>query len=241
MSQKKSSLLFVLFLSKLCFPAFENTFKYQYLDFKYGQQLHLSHITPYGMPALAQSQFHFNYKINSFPFHTFLSTAGDNLYRESVFELKFSTSIGRGFRLGPIIQGYSVLIKNYPDLYASSTGIYLTRSDSTFQYSIELKNLFITDRLKNDLPQIFRFDVVYYLEKHQFQVALFKDMLYPPELNFIWEYAIFANSKIKMGMMSGTTEILCGTVFQVKKLTPELFFLLHPQLGITYGVSLAFK
>ena len=160
MSRKISYLLFVLILSKLCFPAFENAFKYQFLDFNYDQSGNISYIIPYGMPAFAQSQFHFNHTLKSFQFHAYISTAGDNLYRESVIELKFSTPIGRGFQLGPIIQGSSVLIKNYPDLYASSTGIYFTRSDSSIQYSIELKNLLKTHRLKNYIPQIFQFDLV---------------------------------------------------------------------------------
>ncbi len=240
MSQNTFFLILFLFFPQLCFSAFENAFKYQYLYFKPAHSVNFSHIIPYGMPSFSQSQFQFFSISGSKPYQSFLSTGGDKLYRETILEIIIEYPVGKGYSLGPALQGCSVLIKNYPDLFAFSTGFNLSRVDSNYHYSIAMKNLWQAGDLKTDLPQIFRFDLVYHLKNHQFHASLSKDMLYPPELNFIWDFTLASNLKIKMGILSGTSEIIGGITFQVKKYTPGIIFLLHPQLGFSYGASLAF-
>ena len=111
-----------------------------------------------------------------------------------------------------------------------------------FSISLNSKNgCFITQSNINlDIPEIIHSSFYHVNNKNQFVFSLVKDMSFPVDVQLFWKNALHPNLSLNFGIINSSREMMGGTEFHIGKISPFIFILNHPNLGITYGFKISF-
>ena len=248
---KKLWILIVLI--QFACPAFENAFKFQYLGdnlpsfqdsvktglFKKSVVL----IVPFSQPYLKLASMNFSHLFSAGVYELYLISTGDKLYHESMMENKFDFSIHNNNNLAVLMNSYLISIQNYSTYYAFSTGFRLMYSNPKYvSYFIEYKNgYFITQsNLNPNVPEIIHISFFHINYKSQFVFSLVKDMSFPVGVQLSWKNILHPILSLNFGFINSSREIMGGAEFHIGEISPFIFILNHPNLGITYGFKISF-
>ena len=248
---KKMWILFVLI--QIAYPAFENALQFQYLRDNHPHiqdssktnpfNKSVALIVPFGQPFLKFASINFSQQFSAGIYELYLTSAGDKLYHEIMLENKFGFSIHPNYKLAVLMNSYLISIQNYSTHYTFSTGFRLMYSNPKYiSYFIEYKNgYFITQsNLNPDIPKIIHISVFHINNKNQFVFSLVKDMLFPVDVQLFWKNSVHKNLSLNFGIINSSREIMGGAEFHNNKISPAIFILNHPSLGITYGFKISF-
>ena len=248
---KKIWILIVLI--QIASPAFENAFKYQYIGDKLPHfqnsvktspfKKSVTLIMPFSQPFLKFASITFSHPFSVGIYEFYLTSTGDKLYHEIMIENNIDFSIHTNYNLAFLINSYLISIQNYSTHYTFSTGFRLMYSNPKYiSYFIEYKNgYFITQsNLNPDIPEIIHISVFHINNKNQFVFSLVKDMLFPVDVQLFWKNSVHQNLSLNFGIINSSREIMGGAEFHNNKISPAIFILNHPSLGITYGFKISF-
>ena len=243
----------LIVISQLAFPAFENAFKFQYLGSNPSiiqdsvqisqNKKSVSLIIPFGQPFLKLATLNYSKEFPFGNFGVYLASSGDNLYQEIMMESKFEFLLHPQYNLAVLLNSYLISIENYSMVYTLSTGLRLRYSNpDNFSYFIEYKNgYFIThSNLSNDIPEIIHISIFHENKQNRFAFSLVKDMLYPVDFQLFWKNTLHPNFAVNFGIINSSRELMGGCAFIIGKISPQIFILHHPDLGITYGFKITF-
>ena len=200
-------------------------------------------IVPFGQPFLKFASINFSQQFSAGIYELYLTSTGDKLYHEIMLENKFDFSIHTNYNLALLMNSYLLSIQNYSTHYTFSTGFRLTYSNQKYvSYFIEYKNgYFITQsNLNPDIPEIIHISVFHKNNKNQFVFSLVKDMSFPVDVQLFWKNTLHPNLSLNFEIINSSREMMGGTEFHIGKISPFIFILNHPNLGITYGFKISF-
>lgn len=158
-------------------------------------------------------------------------------------ENKFEFLLRHNYNLAISFNTYLISIENYSNHNALSTGLQLKYSNPKhISYFIDYKNgFFLTQsNLSKDIPEIIHISIFHENQQNQFVFSIVKDMLYPMDYQFFWKNSLHPNLAINFGIINSSRELLGGFELIFGKISPQIFILNHPSLGITYGFKLTF-
>ena len=141
------------------------------------------------------------------------------------------------------MNSYLLSIQNYSTHYTFSTGFRLTYSNQKYvSYFIEYKNgYFITQsNLNPDVPEIIHISFFQINYNSQFVFSLVKDMSFPVDIQLLWKNALHPNLSLNFGIINSSREIMGVAEFHIGEISPFIFIINHPNLGITYGFKIFF-
>jgi len=248
---KKICLLIVL--THLAFPAFENSFKFQYLgsnlpNIQDSVQISqnkksVSLILPFGQPYLKLASLNYSHPFSYGTYEIYMVTTGDKLYQEIMLENKFEFPLHPHYKLAGLLNTYLISIENYSSHHSLSAGLRLKYSNSDhLSYFIEYKNgYFLTQSsLSKDIPELIHISVFHGNKRNRFVYSLVKDLLYPLDYQIFWKNTLHPNLAINFGIISSSKELMVGCDFFIGNISPQIFILHHSNLGITYGFKIIF-
>ena len=243
----------LIVLTHLAFPAFENAFKFQYLgsnllNIQDSVQISqnkksVSLILPFGQPYLKLASLNYSHPFSYGTYEIYMVTTGDKLYQEIMLENKFEFSLHPHYKLAGLLNTYLISIENYSRHHSLSAGLRLKYSNSDhLSYFIEYKNgCFLTQSsLSKDIPELIHISVYHEYNRNRFVFSIVKDMLYPLDYQIYWKFTLHHNLAINFGIINSSRELMGGCAFIIGKISPQIFILHHPNLGITYGFKITF-
>ena len=160
-----------------------------------------------------------------------------------MMENKFDFSIHNNYNLAVLMNSYLISIQNYSTYYTFSTGFRLMYSNPKYvSYFIEYMNgYFITkSNLNPDVPEIIHISFFHINYKSQFVFSLVKDMSFPVDVQLSWKNILHPILSLNFGIINSSREIMGGAEFHIGEISPFIFILNHPNLGITYGSKISF-
>lgn len=242
---------FLIVLTQFAYPAFENSFKFQYFGStlltnqnstqSYKSNNSVAFILPFGQPFLKLATLNYSHPFSFGNYAFYMASSGDKLYHEFMTENKFEYLLRHNYNLAVLLNTYLISIENYSTYYTFSSGFRIKYSNPTrFSYFIEYKNgYFITQsKLNHDIPEIIHISIFHENKQNQFVFSIVKDMLYPVDFKIYWRNALHPNWAINFGFINSSREIIGGCNILIGKVSPEIFILHHPNLGMTYGFKI---
>ena len=233
----------ILLLLTCLWPAFELPSKVSSLfphSTQENRKISFTSYQPFGQSYLHTSQLRFSTKIKNYIWSSDLFYMGDSLYSE------LSTSHCVGIKWTP-----SAIIKfgvSYHELdiigveeittYSNSFDINLKISPSS-NISILGGHLYQSNK-DLELPQSI---AIQYLWQNShganFNYHIKKEVGFPSEHNLFSTYPLLDDKfYIRIGYLSGSSELFFSSTLQFTKLSAEPFFLYHPQLGQSLGMQI---
>ena len=195
---------------------------------------------PFGQSYLHTSQLQLSTKIKNYTLSSDLFYMGDSLYSE----LSTSHWVGIKWTAKAIIKfGISYHELDIIDLdkittFTNSFNINLKISQSS-NISILGGHLYQSNT-DLELPQSFAIQYLWQNSQHaNCNYHIKKEVGFPSEHNLFSTYPLLEDKfYIRIGYLSGSSEIFFSSILRFTKLSAEPFFLYHPQLGQSLGMQI---
>jgi hypothetical protein len=196
----------------------------------------------YGVPEIYQADIIANTAVYNIPVAIAVSKYGNDLYAETEISAGGSYKIYDNLSLGISLQGYFLSIKNYGE--SQSWGINLgiqynyleSLSIGAFVSNINQPTI---GSIKEDLPQTFALGFQYRLmEKGTLYLELFRDVKHEQDYRAGFEYQLFEQLFLRMGIMDNTNTYSFGLGSSFGFMHFDYALLNHSILGVSHVITL---
>jgi len=196
----------------------------------------------YNLPDINQADLAINFRIADMPLAVAFSTYGNQLYSEMQFSSASKYDISNLLSIGMSLQFYSLSITNYgSDLsWGINAGIAYDLSDG-IRIGAQITNVNspTIGKQNEELPQSFSLGTAYKIfEKGEFLFEFFRDTRYEQDYRAGFNYEIFNQTFIRMGITDKTDSYSFGAGSKFGTFQVDYALINHSVLGTSHSISM---
>ncbi|MBC8311912.1 MAG: hypothetical protein H8E72_06370 [Candidatus Marinimicrobia bacterium] len=233
----------MLLLLNCLWPAFELPSKVNSLfPHSYSENPEISFTTyqPFGQSYLHTSQLQYSTHIKDYVWHSDVIFTGDSLYAE------LSSTHWAGIKWTPNaivsfgISYHELDITNFNKMSTFSTSFHLLLKVNKFSnMAVKGSHLYQSNKVFQ-MPQSISVQYLWQNAQHaNFNYEIKKEVGFPSAHNLFSTYPLLDDKfYIRIGYLSGSSEIFFSSIIEFSKLSAQPFFLFHPQLGQSLGMQI---